>query len=430
MKHTTTNVFNLLNNSKLTLYFSTFKELNPSFSFNEVTIGELISQFDYSKEIILQAIQRNVLDERVTYTKRSQMESALKAIMLQLQQLSQYKFNAANANAVPMAQALFKAVTNLTDVVDSCRLEESFAVLSDYSKEIKELTRQRRIFSKLVEDMNKATVLYQKGKSQFDALNVDINNLTLAKKQLQSELSSIQKLRSDIEEINKRAFRADQEIDNRKKKIVAFQDTTNDYALIFSRLEYEANTIISKEKRIDELITQAEHALNLKSAQGISAAFSSYYETAKLSGTFMFYHVRLNWWILGALLFLFSALGLTVWIVGGWYVQNPNDLSSIIGRIVAVFISITGATFCAKQFVKQKNIQEDYAYKSVLSKSIVAFTDEIRKRDDKKVVDYLTTVLSEIHKDPLRTRKENDDKEFGIDGSAVIEKLIDVLKNK
>jgi hypothetical protein len=38
--------------------------------------------------------------------------------------------------------------------------------------------------------------------------------------------------------------------------------------------------------------------------------------------------------------------------------------------------------------------------------------------------------LSEIHKDPLRSIKENDHKEFGIEGSAVIEKLIEVLKHK
>jgi DNA repair exonuclease SbcCD ATPase subunit len=272
----------------------------------------------------------------------------------------------------------------------------------------------------------RANELYNQGKSQIAALDIDLKKLNQEKKQIQVELASIQKLRNEIEDYNRKASRADQEIENRKVKIVAFQEATNGYTLRLKELESETTAIVSKGDKIDELVFQAERALNLQSAVGISAAFSSYYEAAKENATFKIYKFKFNWWIVGAFFFLLMALGVTIWIVGGWYIEKPDSVSSIVGRIVAVSISITGATFCARQYVGQKNIQEDYAYKSVLSKSIIAFKEEIRKRDDAKVVDYLTTVLAEIHKDPLRNRNELMDKRT----PELLDKIFDIVMKK
>ncbi len=154
--------------------------------------------------------------------------------------------------------------------------------------------------------------------------------------------------------------------------------------------------------------------MNLKTTEGISAAFSAQYHNASKSRRF--------WpWVVGAVFCILIAIGLTIWIVAGWGVIDPYSIGSISGRIVSVGIAVTGATFCAKQYTKQKNISEDYAYKAVLAKSIVAFTEEIRKRDETKVAEYLGKVLSEIHQDPLRKRSNDEvvsnfDKAFDLIG--------------
>ncbi|MGZ5245297.1 MAG: hypothetical protein ACXWEY_01790 [Bacteroidia bacterium] len=69
-------------------------------------------------------------------------------------------------------------------------------------------------------------------------------------------------------------------------------------------------------------------------------------------------------------------------------------------------LPIAGAIFCANQYVRQKNIIEDYAYKMVLAKSIVGFSEQIRKDNspDEEYTHYIKTVLNEIHNDPLRRR--------------------------
>lgn len=90
--------------------------------------------------------------------------------------------------------------------------------------------------------------------------------------------------------------------------------------------------------------------------------------------------------------------------------------------------TIYAAIFCSQQYVKQKNLVEDYAYKSVLSKSIIAFSEELRKNDPEKYTEYLSTVLREIHHDPLRKRgKEKEDDSYK-DSAGILGKVIDLAQ--
>ena len=186
------------------------------------------------------------------------------------------------------------------------------------------------------------------------------------------------------------------------------------------------DSIIDKENTIDNLIISAENALNLKSTEGISAAFNT--KEAESSKWY-----KTVFWIIGAVLFLLLALGIVVFMLyntGTNTIPISEVIRQTITRIIALSILITGATFCAKQYIKQKNIAEDYAYKAVLSKSIVAFASEIKNKDTTQVAEYLTKVLSEIHKDPLRERNnKNDEVNFGLSLNDISKKL-DVFIDK
>ena len=42
--------------------------------------------------------------------------------------------------------------------------------------------------------------------------------------------------------------------------------------------------------------------------------------------------------------------------------KPDNQISEVIARIVFVGINLTGASFAASQYTKQKNLADDYAY--------------------------------------------------------------------
>lgn len=112
----------------------------------------------------------------------------------------------------------------------------------------------------------------------------------------------------------------------------------------------------------------------------------------------------LDRWLRGALLFMSIAVGMGIWVVLG---NKDIGLGLAISRITIIPVVLSGAWFCAAQYVKYRNIREDYGYKAVLSKSMIAFMDHLP--EDAKG-DYLKTVLTEIHKDPLRKRHDDSDR--------------------
>jgi hypothetical protein len=423
MKPTTQNILKWLNSSAIQEQIDQFKQTNPNYSFNETTIIEAIDLYNLCKDILLKAIENNILDEQISFTKRQQIHNSLKSLVTQLSHISQpqFKYNAAHPNAAAFAQAIFTGIMNLSDIIDNAKLQERLKGFGNYTAELKELSKIKKAYLTLVNDIEKANELYNKSQNVYNNLNTLSENLSKKIKELESEKVKTDKISGDTKIVFDNISKSEQDIENKKVKITAFHSNIEEHQKTISELQSKAQEIIDKEETINNLINQAEKALNLKSAEGISAAFSSYLTSSNDKK-------NLRNWMIGASVFILAALALTVWIVSGKWIEHPDAISSIIGRVVAVAISITGATFCAKQYVKQKNIIEDYAYKSVLSKSIVAFTEEIKKRDSTKVADYLTQVLGEIHQDPLRQREKHEEKENGVNTPDLVEKLTKIIE--
>ncbi|MBN2890353.1 MAG: hypothetical protein JXL97_00665 [Bacteroidales bacterium] len=428
MKPTTQNILKWLNSTAIREQIDQFKQTNPNYSFNETTIIEAIDLYNLSKDILLKSIENNILDEQISFTKRQQIHNTLKSLVTQLSQISQpqFKYNAAHPNAAAFAQAIFTGIMNLSDIIDTAKLQERLKDFGNYTTELKELSKVKKAYFTLVNDIEKASELFSKSQNVYKNLNLLSENLAAKIKDLETEKVKTDKISSDTKIVFDNISKSEQDIENKKVKITAFHTNVEEHQKAIAELQTKAQEIIDKEETINNLINQAEKALNLKSAEGVSAAFSSYLTSSNDKK-------NLRNWMIGASVFILSALALTVWIVSGKWIEHPDAISSIIGRVVAVAISITGATFCAKQYVKQKNILEDYAYKSVLSKSIIAYTEEIKKRDSTKVADYLTQVLGEIHQDPLRQREKHDEKENGVSTPDLMDKLtriIEILSKK
>src|SRR5699024_9038420 len=127
-------------------------------------------------------------------------------------------------------------------------------------------------------------------------------------------------------------------------------------------------------------------------------------------------------------------LGLGIWILS----TIQDEWFMVLGRILLLPIPIAGATFCAHQYNKQKNIIEDYAYKTTIAKAIVGFSEQLNKNskedDNSEYVEYIQKALGEIHRDPLRERKEEKEK---MDSSnlqfdqimTMAEKIVDFSKS-
>lgn len=418
MKQVTKQIYDILKNEDLIKQLDNHVAVNPKLLHGDVELEEGVERFKFLRTVIINEIDSGVFDE-ISHNRRNAIYNIVNTIFQQR----------GNPNQV------LSQIENLYDNITISGLFYRQIGKKDYENELKSLTKLKSSYTKFVnqfEQTRKSLEFIAKKKTELEEI---LNNTTDVKSKIDNlkhessnTLNQINENHNNTNNVLNKIKEVEGDVEKRKLQIVAFHDNVDEYKKSIEELEEKAKQIIEKESEIDRLISEAETALQLKSAQGISAAFSAQYAAASnptLSKN----------WISGAIGLLLVAIALTVWIVGGWGIENKDEISSIIGRVVAVAIAISGATFCAKQYIKQKNIAEDYAYKATLSKSIIAFTDEIKNRenaDGNQVSQYLEKVLNEIHKDPLRARDKS------IDGTGslteknvnIVEKIVNLFNSK
>jgi hypothetical protein len=468
MKATAQNIYNVLQQKSLLDNYSQLQNKQPDFTYQEMTLNEAFEEFKKIQELVIATIDSGVF-ETLQFNKKNQFLIAINTINQQLAQAQQHSFNL-TPSTNQYANTIIQNTASLIDLAEVSNL---------YAKSMGTEAYAHQILSKEVSKLYKTLLSEEKNANKCIEKIKDIANTA---KNTQEQLTASSRAKNEIDDIVSEIKNHQKDIEVKKLGIDTFYSNVEEHKSKIEKLTKQAEEILTKEATINNLIASAEKALNLKSAEGISAAFTSQYNTARdtniininfwliwaslifliaiVATVWLFYFMDKNFittelifariivvvifviisilcvqqdnkhkhiikrtislWIVGASICLLIAFGVTIWIA----TTNINSASLIIARIVAVAISLAGATFCAKQYIKQRNITEDYAYKAVLSKSIVAFTEEIKKRDEERVAEYLTKVLDEIHKDPLRTRETKNDANFGLNINDLINKLI------
>lgn len=238
---------------------------------------------------------------------------------------------------------------------------------------------------KIEETTDKATKL--------ESTNTELKNI---RDQSQKILDSVQEDANEVESNKKLIESFAKNVEERNKKLTEIEQKTDENKNQLIEYEKERKNIL---KEANELISSAKNALNYKTAEGLSDSFSNQYDKAS------------NKWVLGGWLGAAAiALMTSVWL-GINIIENVEDQWFLVmSRILLLPLPISAVVFCAQQYNKQKNIIEDYAYKTTIAKAIVGFSEQLKKNgkddDNSEYVEYIQKALGEIHKDPLRPRKE------------------------
>ena len=275
---------------------------------------------------------------------------------------------------------------------------------SEYNEIINELTKKKDEF-----------------KAEYDAFVSEVGDFkALAEKAKTNEQAVANHLKQA--EQNKETFNGFiEKIDDREKVFAKQNEATDNYE---KKLEAYDKDQQKKLKEVAELIEKARQALQYTTAAGMSAAFQEQYDKTNDKWA-------KRWWLIFAVIFLAITIFIGAWIVTGWGIKGDSStqLFSLIGRLSMVPFTILAAIFCANQYVKQKNLAEDYAYKAVLTKSIVAFSEELRENDEKGYSEYISTVLKEIHQDPLRKRGKEKDEITIKETTGILGKALDIIQS-
>lgn len=379
-----------------------------------------IENFKNAKFIVESAIQKDLF-LNIPHTRRVSMRDAMRNAI-------------ANRGSI---QSFLQSLDNFVDTVEGSGLAAKIMPTIDAKKILADIR-------KLTEQYNELDKAYGDSVSKINKISRDLiesgnhlqqqkeitSNLDHAQSVAESVLATINEHQKQSGDIIASVKEDERDIEARKLSIETFATNIDEYKQSIDEIHEKADAVVNRSSEIDRLIEEAQIALQLTSAEGVSAAFAAQHRKASD-------RIALGAWIVACFACLGAAIWFTITLISEKHLAIPKEKISplllaypwliIVGRAVSVSICLSAAAFCARQYTKQKQLAEDYGYKSVLAKSIVAFTQEIKKSDDSKVAEYLTTVLSEIHRDPLRAKLSKNDALSLIDVKALAEALIEKM---
>lgn len=283
----------------------------------------------------------------------------------------------------------------------------------------------------LSEEILKTQNLFKELKNNLFEIEGDLDKKNLIIQNIDDLEERYVELEQKISKIEEKDSYSDELIlwiENNQEKIMDFIskiderervfNTQNDFMRKYeNKIYWFEKQFIEKLWETKKLIKSAKEALNYKTAEGISAAIQSQYDESKkdlllwwlyLSAIFLCLALIIWFFTLfpDVLVLIFSRLGLEIQV--NWEL----NLYSFIARFSFIILLMWASIFSSKQYIKQKNIIEDYAYKLVLAKSIIWFSEELKKWWEEWYQKYITKTLEELLQDPLRNKNINikDDK--------------------
>lgn len=414
MKQTTNQIKSILENETISSRLKNLANANPNLEVQELSLADAEKIYEDVRNTLLDSIEKDILDE-LSFNTRNAIHSHLHNIQRFANDPNRF---IPQINAV-QHQIEIAGIRKLT--FDSINLDN----------ELKELTSLRRRYSKLLKDINDAEG------TRKDLLKIDNSIKKLVKSIEETKVESdnynktLASIKTEIESSKTAIIKSEQDIKNKKEDVLEFSQYIDESKESLESIEEELKNsinelIITKSEQAQKLIEQAEKALELKSTEGISAAYSSRLD--KLSKE----KFKQNW-LYGAIGFVILTFITGYLLTGGQITISKlnigftatDNVAFIIGRILLTAIGISGAAFCANRFVTIRNLEEDYEYKVVLSKSILAFANKIKELDKTKTADYLNKVLTDLLQDPLRERKSKNQKEADME---LVDKITNVIK--
>lgn len=355
------------------------------------------------------------------------------------------------------SQVTNKNLGTITSILDSLKLIlRPYHLTTDkkrmivFRQEIDELSDRMERITQLLEGAKtkEASISEISNAIQEKVESITVDGETISELLAKSEgaKSEIATLKEEVEQIATTIKTCYTESSEAKAAAIAHRDEIQEFADEIQghqkKLQKQADQFESfnetlkqntaEQKRyLDEaqkLIEDAKQALSYTTSVGLSASFDA--QCKDLVGKNGF---KLWSWLIAAVIAVGGVIGIGIWLAIEASHPPKADGSliwiQIVSKLSMVPLLVTAAIFCANQYNKQKNLLEDYSYKLALSKSLVAFSEELRDKDQDKYKEYLSMVLREILQDPLRHRVDPNAAKNTNLGKASLDNVVKLAEN-
>lgn len=312
---------------------------------------------------------------------------------------------------------LSDSMERITQLLEGAKTKE--ASISEISNAIQEKVESITVDG---ETISKLLAKSEGAKNEIATLKEEVEQIAATIKACYTESSEAKTTaiarRDEIQEFA-------EEIQSHQKKLQKQADQFESFNETLKQNTAEQKQYLDVAQR---LIEDAKQALSYTTSVGLSASFDT--QCKDLVGKNGF---KLWSWLIAAVIAVGGVIGIGIWLAIEASYPPKADGSliwiQIVSKLSMVPLLVTAAIFCANQYNKQKNLLEDYSYKLALSKSLVAFSEELRDKDQDKYKEYLSMVLREILQDPLRHRVDPNAAKNTNLGKASLDNVVKLAEN-
>lgn len=288
---------------------------------------------------------------------------------------------------------------------------------NDASICLKEIEDYRR----KVEDIhNHAGSKYEELNLEIEKIHKKIEQISTSKEDWDDKLVEMEQLKDGVENVHARIdelYKSAGEIRRELKGLVEIAEDNNQKAT--DVIEY----FDAKANELEKIKEKAISILNITGTVSLGQFFKEQHAEAK---------ENVHRWLYASGALLISAIGICIWAL--WGFDAASEIPYLFSRLSIVPLILAGLWFCSGQYIKQKHIIEDYAYKKVLALSMVSFRNELTDNSPDSVAEYIKSVLEQLHQPPLDSLEKNQFKEEskmlrGIQ-SEIFKEVLDTLKTR
>lgn len=427
-------------------------------------LGSTPSDFLKSFALISKDIKRLTSNEHlIVYFSKAEVDAITSNVANSISYFNNKQFSNAYGclNVLrPMVRSYWIRNRSAAEIDRYTKCEEKLADLEEIISQKTILIQQLDEVSKKLESSNSLISTVSAKISEINIFEQQAKNtnetITLKLSEAEKSLAEINSKEELVKAFAEKIAQRETQIENQAALTKNYEDGLKKIAERKTQSDDDfANYVYEKKQQIREIIDDAAEALNLRNAQGLSREFKTKADSLKpgfgvslqpfriekiidnptetssnenedsapqtekyLQFPIKFSGNGSNWWIFASGLFVFAAIGLSIWLLLG-SVASTNDTPEaphsniwyhLVGRISMIGLLVTAAVFCAKQFTKASKLFEDYAYRKILIASLPGFLRQLESMEESDSLEakYLTKVLDEINVHPIRGTEDND----------------------
>lgn len=299
---------------------------------------------------------------------------------------------------------LAKVLTRVDYVVNMPKLPKYLSTEEGFKKEAQRLVKLRAETQKRATELNQLITLLEDNKELPEEVAANLAELKAQASALASLLSTSQTYVSSIETYYTSWSTTKEKIDGEYEEALEQNKTIKEYAKETANLK---SKLTIEEKRAEALLKDARKTLGLVTVGSLSSVFQKRSDDRLKS--------RKNWAkaVIGAVILLAGAVIVAIFVVAA-DIKDASGPSVWVLKLALLAPFVYILYFVTKQYSHERDLEEKYAFKALVSQTIQNYTKLLRdefingkKKDikeiEEKIIDFTVESLRGVYKEPYST---------------------------